>query len=109
MVYEGALRLMSSQECSFDLSSEKAELREAYGRSVFGQGCLLARRLVERGVPFVEVSLGTSSGGVGWDTHSNGFAAIKTLSAELDAGWSTLMRDLKDRGLLELDDDRMDG
>lgn len=101
-VYEGALRLMSSQETqAFDLSSEKAELREAYGRSVFGQGCLLARRLVERGVPFVEVSLGTSSGGVGWDTHSNGFSAIKTLSAELDAGWSTLMRDLKDRGLLE--------
>lgn len=101
-VYEGALRLMTSQEAqAFDLSSEKTELREAYGRTVFGQGCLLARRLVERGVPFVEVSLGTSSGGVGWDTHADGFTAIKALSAELDAGWSTLMRDLKDRGLLE--------
>lgn len=101
-VYEGALRLMSSREAeAFDLATEKTELREAYGRSVFGQGCLLARRLVERGVSFVEVSLGTNSGGAGWDTHSNGFAAIKTLSAELDAGWSTLMRDLKDRGLLE--------
>lgn len=101
-VYEGALRLMSSQEAqAFDLSTEKPELREAYGRTVFGQGCLLARRLVERGVPFIEVSLGTSSGGVGWDTHADGFNAIKALSAELDAGWSTLMRDLKDRGLLE--------
>lgn len=101
-VYEGALKLMSSQQAkAFDLSTEKTELREAYGRSVFGQGCLLARRLIEQGVSFVEISLGTSSGGVGWDTHSNGFAAIKTLSAELDAGWSTLMRDLQDRGLLE--------
>ncbi len=86
---------------AFDLSSEPEKLRAEYGRSVFGQGCLLARRLIERGVPFIEVSLGTNSGGAGWDTHSDNFNAVKTLSAELDAGWATLMRDLSDRGLLE--------
>jgi len=101
-VYEGALQLMNSQDAeAFRLEDEPVTLRESYGRSAFGQGCLLARRLVERGVSFVEVSLGTSSGGVGWDTHADGFTAIKSLSAELDAGWSTLMGDLKDRGLLE--------
>ncbi|MBI1344871.1 DUF1501 domain-containing protein [bacterium] len=101
-VYEGALRLMNSREAdAFQLSKETVEDRDRYGRGAFGQGCLLARRLVERGVSFVEVSLGTSSGGVGWDTHVDGFNSIKTLSAELDAGWSALIADLKDRGLLE--------
>lgn len=101
-VYQGAVQLMSSDDAkAFDLSSEPEKLRAEYGRSVFGQGCLLARRLIERGVPFIEVSLGTNSGGAGWDTHSDNFNAVKTLSAELDAGWATLMRDLSDRGLLE--------
>ncbi len=102
MIYEGAVRLMNSEDAkAFDLSGEPAELRGAYGRNVFGQGCLLARRLIERGVSFVEVSLGTSSGGVGWDTHSDNFTAVKALSTDLDNGWSTLMKDLADRGLLE--------
>ncbi len=101
-VYEGAVTLMSSQDAkAFDLSDEPLKLREEYGKSVFGQGCLLARRLVERGVSFVEVSLGTYSGGVGWDTHTDNFNAVKRLSEELDAGWGTLMRDLDERGLLE--------
>jgi len=101
-VYQGAVQLMNSDDAkAFDLSSEPEKLREEYGRSVFGQGCLLARRLIEKGVPFIEVSLGTSSGGVGWDTHSDNFNAVRTLSEELDAGWATLMRDLEDRGLLE--------
>ena len=101
-VYEGALQLMSSQHAkAFDLAEEPEAVRARYGRSVFGQGCLLARRLVERGVPFVEVSLGTSSGGAGWDTHSNNFNAVQQLSGELDAGWASLMQDLDDRGLLE--------
>lgn len=101
-VYDGAVQLMNSQDAkAFDLSEEPEKLREEYGRTVFGQGCLLARRLVERGVAFVEVSLGTSSGGVGWDTHSDNFNAVEQLSADLDAGWATLMRDLDDRGLLE--------
>ena len=102
MIYEGAVRLMNSEDAqAFDLSKEPTELREAYGKNVFGQGCLLARRLIERGVSFVEVSLGTSSGGAGWDTHSDNFNAVKSLSLDLDNGWATLMKDLSDRGLLE--------
>ena len=93
---------MNSKDAeAFDLSKEPEKLREEYGRTVFGQGCLMARRLIERGVAFVEVSLGTSSGGPGWDTHSDNFNAVQRLSTDLDAGWATLMKDLKDRGLLE--------
>ncbi len=101
-VYEGAIQLMDSEDAeAFDLSKEPVKLREEYGNSVFGQGCLMARRLIERGVAFVEVSLGTSSGGPGWDTHSDNFNAVEQLSGQLDTGWSTLMRDLDDRGLLD--------
>jgi hypothetical protein len=101
-VYEGAVQLMNSKDAkAFDLSEEPVALREEYGRSVFGQGCMMARRLIERGVSFVEVSLGTSSGGAGWDTHTDNFNAVQQLSADLDAGWGTLMKDLDDRGLLE--------
>lgn len=81
----------------FDLAEEPAAVRERYGRGNFGQGCLLARRLIEQGVSFVEVSLGD----VGrWDTHGNNFNAVQALSAELDAGWSSLMEDLAARNLL---------
>jgi uncharacterized protein (DUF1501 family) len=80
---------------AFDLSDEKDPLRDQYGRSLFGQGCLLARRLVERGVPFVEVTLG------GWDTHDNNFEHVKSLCGVLDPAWATLLADLKDRGLLD--------
>jgi len=98
-VYEGAVRLMGSEDANvFDLAGEPEEVREEYGRTVFGQGCLLARRLVERGVPFIEVSLG---GGAGWDTHSDNFNQVSNLSRDLDAGWATLMKDLDQRGLLE--------
>jgi uncharacterized protein (DUF1501 family) len=102
LVYRRAVRLMRSQAASaFDLEQEPTGVREAYGRGRFGQGCLLARRLVERGVPFVEVTLGGfEANSTGWDTHQNNFAAVKGLSAQLDAGWSTLVRELKDRGLL---------
>jgi uncharacterized protein (DUF1501 family) len=94
--YDRAVRLMrESAARAFDLDGEPAKLRDAYGRSTFGQGCLLARRLVERGVPFVEVTLG------GWDTHDNNFEQVKRLSGTLDSGFATLIADLKDRGLLE--------
>jgi hypothetical protein len=97
-----ALRLMKSQaRKAFDLEQEKSSVRDAYGRNVFGQGCLLSRRLVEQGVPFVEVTLGGINGGAfGWDTHGNNFDQVKALSAVLDSAWSALMSDLKDRGLL---------
>src|SRR5262249_15025067 len=66
------------------------------------QGCLLARRLVERGVPFVEVTLGGfNNNGLGWDTHAQNFDAVKRLSEILDPAWGTLMEDLKNRGLLD--------
>ena len=101
-VYQRALRLMNSAAArAFDLSEEPERVRDAYGRGRFGQGCLMARRLIEQGVAFVEVSLGTFAGSIGWDTHQNNFPAVKALSAELDAGWGTLMAELKERGLLE--------
>jgi hypothetical protein len=102
--YQRALRLMrSTAATAFHLEQEPRTLREAYGQNLFGQGCLLARRLVERGVPFVEVTLSTAEGvgGVGWDTHQNNFEFVRRLSQALDAGWSTLMADLQSRDLLD--------
>ena len=100
-IYDAALRMVETRgEGAFDLDEEPAVLRDAYGRSRFGQGCLLARRLVERGVPFVEVSLDASAGG-SWDSHANNFAAVKSLCEVLDPAWSTLMTDLRDRGILD--------
>jgi uncharacterized protein (DUF1501 family) len=78
-----------------DRSEEKKELVEAYGPSLFGQGCLTARRLVELGVPVVEVTMN------GWDTHANGFEAVEKLSKKVDSGFATLLKDLKDRKLLD--------
>jgi hypothetical protein len=97
--YHRAVTLMNSAAArAFNLNEEPAALRDRYGRDLFGQGCLLARRLVERGVPFVEVSLG---GGGAWDTHQDNFNQVKRLSGILDRGWATLMDDLKARGLLD--------
>lgn len=94
--YERAIRLMQSEGGKvFDLTTEKPEVRDKYGRNLFGQGCLLARRLVEKGVPFVEVTLGN------WDTHNQNFDQVKTLCNTLDPAWAALMDDLKDRGLLD--------
>jgi hypothetical protein len=102
-VYRRAFRMMDAGASeAFELQTEPSRVREAYGRGVFGQGCLVARRLVERGVPLIEVTLGgIAAGGLGWDTHQDNFNAVKRLSAELDAGWSTLMTELDERGLLE--------
>ncbi len=94
--YERAIRLMQSEGGKvFDLTTESDRIREKYGRNLFGQGCLLARRLVEKGVPFVEVTLGN------WDTHGQNFDLVKNLCGSLDAAWAALMDDLRDRGLLE--------
>jgi hypothetical protein len=98
-LYEKAADMMRPEvRAAFDLSSEPEDVRRKYGPGLFGQGCLLARRLVERGVPFVEVPLGS---GLGWDTHADNFRTVRRLSAELDAGWATLMTELQERGLLE--------
>jgi uncharacterized protein (DUF1501 family) len=103
-VYERAIRFMTGSERAleaFDLSQEPDALRQAYGRGSFGQGCLLARRLVERGVAFVEVAMTGGGNFLLWDTHQDNFNQVKKLSAELDAGFATLLTDLKQRGLLE--------
>jgi hypothetical protein len=118
-----AVRLMNSQQKqAFDLSREPANIREIYGPPVtasapsgaggkmvkmgsgserpgsFGQGCLMARRLVEAGVPFVEVVMGD---GVGWDTHRDNFPRVRALSLECDAAMAALVADLQSRGLLD--------
>ena len=93
--YDGAYRMMASADIvAFDLAQEKPEVRDSYGNDPFAQGCLLARRLVERGVRFVEVSLH------GWDTHANNFTTTPDLCAKLDAGLSALLCDLNSRGML---------
>jgi RNA polymerase sigma factor (sigma-70 family) len=80
---------------AFDLRAEKPAVRDAYGRTLFGQGCLLARRLVQAGVPVVEVTL------PGWDTHRDNFNTVQALSGELDAAWAALLKDLHKSKRLE--------
>lgn len=103
--YEQAVRMMKSAAVgAFQLEDEDGTLRDAYGRNPFGQGCLLARRLLENGVSFVEVSLSGADGnggGVGWDTHADNFEAVGNLCGVLDPAWGTLMQDLNQRGLLD--------
>jgi len=95
-VTERALAMMASADSqAFDLSGEDAQTREAYGDSDFGRGCLMARRLVEAGVPFVEVTQR------GWDTHQDNAARVARLAPELDRGMAALLEDLAARGLLE--------
>ncbi|MCS6776504.1 MAG: DUF1501 domain-containing protein [Chloroherpetonaceae bacterium] len=96
--YERAFGLMTSPAAkkAFSLKDEPDRVREAYGRTVFGQSCLLARRLVEAGVRCVTINMG------GWDTHENNFNALKGhLLPMLDTGYAALLQDLHDRGLLE--------
>jgi hypothetical protein len=101
--YERAVRLMrTSARSAFNLGEETSAIRDAYGRNLFGQGCLLARRLVERGVPFVEVTLGAlQNNPIGWDTHGQNFQTVRQLSEILDPAWGTLMDDLRQRGLFD--------
>jgi hypothetical protein len=101
--YERAVRLMKTEaRKAFNLDEEKPSVRDAYGRNLFGQGCLLARRLVERGVPFVEVNHGGNQpGGFGWDTHADNFNQVRNNCGTLDPAWARLMSDLQDRGMLD--------
>ena len=87
--------VLSPRIKAFDVTQEKDAVRDRYGRSPFGQGCLLARRLVEQGVTFVEVESN------GWDTHLDNFNRVKTLSAGVDPGFAALVSDLKERGMLD--------
>jgi hypothetical protein len=93
--YDGAYRMMASKDlAAFDLTQEKPELRDVFGRNPFGQGCLLARRLVQSGVRFIEVSLH------GWDTHAGNFTGTPDMCAILDRGLAALVGDLHERGML---------
>jgi len=106
-IFEQAFRVVTSKDAreSFDLSQEAEKLRQRYGRRTLGQSCLLARRLVERGVPFVTVNC------KGWDTHADlytrlkeGFAGAETpvgLIPSFDLAFTALIDDLKQRGLFE--------
>jgi RNA polymerase sigma factor (sigma-70 family) len=80
---------------AMDLSAEKMAVRDAYGKHRFGDSCLIARRLVEKRVPVIEITLG------GWDTHQGNFDLVKKQSEVLDAAWSSLMHDLRERKLLD--------
>ncbi len=79
----------------FDLSKESDEMRERYGRTKFGQSCLMARRLVEIGVPYITINYG------GWDTHKQHFQTMNRKLPEMDKAMATLFTDLSDRGLLD--------
>lgn len=94
-LYDDAVRLMKSTDLdAFDLTKEDQDTRDLYGDNNFGQGVLLARRLVETGVRYVEVQLG------GWDMHNDVFGNMETRGNTLDTGLSALLMDLDRRGLL---------
>lgn len=94
-LYDDAVRLMKSKDLdAFDLTKETQQTRDSYGDNNFGQGCLLARRLVENSVRFIEVQYG------GWDMHNDVFGNLETKAQVLDQGLSSLLKDLDTRGLL---------
>jgi hypothetical protein len=96
-VYAKTVRMMNSHYTrAFKLDDEPDKVRDAYGRNEFGAGCLMARRLVEQGVTFVEVGLG------GWDTHADNFKTLRdNLLPKLDKAMGSLVADLHHRGLLD--------
>ena len=95
-VYGKAVSLMTSQQMrAFRTEEEPEAVREAYGQDQFGRGLLMARRLVETGVPFVEVNLG------GWDMHNGVFASLRNKVPAMDKAIAALVTDLKSRGMLD--------
>ena len=94
-LYKDAIRLMNSSDIkAFDISAEPAHMHEMYGDSNFGQGCLLARRLVENKVRYVEVTRG------GWDTHDDNFTRVEVNCVDIDKAIGALLMDLERRGML---------
>lgn len=92
---ETAFRMQSAASDAFDVRREPVRVREAYGTGDFARGCLLARRLVERGVRFVQLSLG------GWDHHAKINEELKKKCGEIDRPIAALLKDLRQRGLLD--------
>ncbi len=96
LFYRDAVEMMQSTSVdAFDLSKEKEMYLEGYGKNAFGHGLLMARRLVEKGVRFVEVSMG------GWDTHAENFEKVQENCETLDPALGSLIEDLNARGLLK--------
>jgi hypothetical protein len=95
---ETAFRMQFQASDAFDLNRETKQTREAYGSGHFANGCLLARRMVERGVRFVQVYYGN---GQPWDTHADHNSKVPKLCADIDQPIAALMSDLKQRGLLD--------
>ncbi len=95
--YENAFSMITSPETqrAFDLNEEDEKLRDRYGRTTFGQSCVLARRLIESGVRFVTVTSG------GWDTHRDNFNGLKKLLPPVDQALPVLVEDLEQRGMLD--------
>src|SRR5262249_38097793 len=87
--------MTSEQLKAFEIDREPAKLRQAYGDTPFGRGCLAARRLTEVGVRCVEVTLD------GWDTHANNHELTRKRVEILDPAFSALLRDLRERDLLK--------
>ncbi|MEZ6122659.1 MAG: DUF1501 domain-containing protein [Planctomycetaceae bacterium] len=98
---EMAFRMQDSAEEAFDLSKETQSAHERYGTTVFGRSCLLARRLVERGVRYVQVYYVDQKNKQPWDTHSNNNSGHVRLCADSDRASAALISDLKQRGLLD--------
>jgi hypothetical protein len=96
IVYQKAVRLMRSPLAkAFEIKQEPEAIQKKYGESDFGRGCLMARRLIESGVKFIEVTLD------GWDTHVDNFSGVRNLCRDLDPGMSSLLADLAERKLLD--------
>jgi uncharacterized protein DUF1501 len=95
-LYAGAAQMVRSPRLrAFDVNQENDSVRDRYGRTSFGQGCLLARRLIDAGVTFVEVEAN------GWDTHRDNFNRTRTLAETVDPAFAALIQDLRERGRLE--------
>jgi hypothetical protein len=95
LLKKSAEMILSPRMTAFDLSKESDKMRDAYGRTRVGASCLLARRLVEAGVTFVEVNVG------GWDTHDDNFTRVRTLNESIDQPMAQLIADLRQHGMLE--------
>ncbi|HSG71768.1 MAG TPA: DUF1501 domain-containing protein, partial [Planctomycetaceae bacterium] len=95
---ETAFRMQFSATEAFDLNAESKSTREDYGTGHFANGCLLARRLVERGVRFTQIYYGN---GQPWDTHNNHDESVRKLAFDIDRPIAALLKDLKQRGLLD--------
>jgi uncharacterized protein (DUF1501 family) len=106
--YQRAFSLILSGRArdAFDLSKEPDKVRDKYGRHTFGQGCLMARRLIEAGTRFVQMNWPSVANGdpntTAWDTHAANFGPLKNLHCpKLDSGVSSLLSELDERGLLK--------